>query len=223
MRLAESLRNASLGLATASFLFAGAAMAQTPPTTQPQQAWNQSAQTSGQTWHLVGVNARLDHTIETSSARQGQDVQAKLTGSVTTDTGLKLDKGTVLLGRIDNVQAAQNGGGSSLSIVFNRAKLSNGQVIPVKVTVLGAYPASEMQQAVYGDQSMGPAPRHVNPQERVDQESGLLRHVSMHSAVQSHDSATFRKEDGNMKLAAGTFLQVGIAPRGQAGSMNNGE
>jgi hypothetical protein len=44
----------------------------------------------------------------------------------------------------------------------------------------------------------------------------------MQSKVQADNSGTFTKKDGNLKLAAGTFFQVGIAPtNGNAAS--NGE
>lgn len=229
MNIGESLRTWSLALATTSIVFAGAAVAQTPGS-HPRQMSNQSAQSGQQSWRgssahmwdLKGVDARLDRTLDTSSSTTGQQVEAKLYHPLKSDDGITLPKGTELLGRVDHVQASQNGGPSSISVIFNRARMKDGKIIPVKVTVMGAYPASESSQAIYGEETMGPAPKHINPKERVDQETGLLNHVSMHSAVQSHNSATFRKKDGNLKLIAGTFLQVGIAPRNSQTGMNHG-
>lgn len=192
MKFAASFRNLSLGLATASFLMAGAAFAQSTP--------------------MVGVNVRLDHTLNTKNAVPGQMIAAKLDSSIKTIDGFDLAKGTELMGKVDRVQASQNGGPATLSLIFNSAQTKNGKQIPVKVTLLGAYPSGQQQDATYGTESMGPAPRHVNPQEQIDQEAGLLSHVSMHSAVKSNDSATFRKNDGDIKLTAGTYFQVGIAP-----------
>lgn len=205
MRFAASLRNWSLGLATASFLCAGAAWAQPPSNIQQNTTMSQS-------WNLVGVNARLQQKLDANTAHRGEKIEARLNGAVKTASGMKLDRGTELWGRVDRVQASTSGGPSTLSLVFTKARMKDGKTIPVKVTVLGAYPSDEALMAVNGDQTMPPAPRHINNKERIDQEAGMIGHVSLHSAVQARDSATFRDARGNVKLAPGTFLQLGIAP-----------
>lgn len=216
MRIPTLFRNLSLGLATATFALAGVAFAQTPASAQMQ------GMQSAQSWDLVGATVRLDHALSTKSARQGQMVEAKLNSSVKTPEGVDLPKGTELMGRVDRVQASQNGGPSMLSLVFTKAQMKDGHTVPVKVTVIGAYPSDEAALAVNGDQTMGSAPRHVNPQIRVDQEAGLLSHISMHSAVRNHDSARFEKKDGDFTLKAGTYFQVAIAPRQGNATMNQG-
>lgn len=216
MRIPGLLRNLSLGLATATFAFAGAAFAQPAASTQS------GAMQPAQHWHLVGATVRLDHALSTRNTRQGQMVEAKLNGSVKTAEGVDLPKGTELMGRVDRVQASQNGGPSMLSLVFTKAELKDGHTVPVKVTVVGAYPSDEAALAVNGDQTMGSAPQHVSSRARIDQEAGLLSHISMHSAVQSHNSARFEKKDGDFTLKAGTYLQVAIAPRHANTTMNQG-
>ena len=211
MRLAASLRNWSLVLATASFVCAGAAWAQPPVNTQ---------QDTMQSWNLVGVNAQLQQRLDAKTARSGQIVEARLNGSVHAAGGVRLDRGTELWGKVDRVQASTNGGPSMLSLVFTKARLKDGRTIPVKVTVIGAYPADEAQLEVNSDQTMPSAPSHVSSTERIDQEAGMIEHVSLHSAVQSTDSATFRDARGNLNLKAGTFLQLGIAPAN--GTANQG-
>lgn len=217
MRLAVCLRNWSLGATTASFLCAGAAWAQTNG--QMQQNTQQQDTTQQQSWTLVGATARLQQKLDARNAHPGQEVRARLNSSVKAG-GVRLDKGTELVGKIDQVQASTSGGPSMVSMVFNQARTKDGRSVAVKVTVIGAYPADEAQMSVNGEQTMPPAPRHVSSSERVDQQAGMLRNVSLHSAVENDDSATFRDEHGNLKLAAGTFLQVGIAP--ESGT-NNGE
>lgn len=212
MRIGTSLRNFSLGLATASFIFAGTALAQTNDAAQSMNQTDQAQSASGQTWNLVGVNARLDHTLDTSSAKQGEMVTARLDGSVKTADGVKLDKGTQLKGTVTRVEESANGGPSSLTLVFTTAQMKDGKQIPVKVTLLSAYPPGANSEATYGVDEIAPAPRHVNSQATIDQESGMLRHISLHARVAGQNSGTFRKKDGNLKLAAGTYLQIGIAP-----------
>lgn len=206
MHIASSLRDLSLGLVTASLAFAGAAWAQPSPSTQTMH------QQQVRYWKLVGVNARLDHNLSTRNAHQGQTVEARLNGAVKTASGMKLPRGTQLWGEVESVHASTNRGPATLSLVFTKAKLKSGREIPVKVTVLGAYPSDEAQLAVMGSQTMPPAPRHISSKERIDQEAGLLSHISLHSAVQANNSATFRDRKGNFKLNSGTFLQVGIQP-----------
>lgn len=208
MRFAASLRNWSLGVATASFLCAGAAWAQPYASTHESTMRQQSE-------NLVGATVQLQQKLDAGSAHRGQVIRAKLNDSVKAG-GMHLGRGTELVGRVDRVQASTNGGASALSVVFTHAQLKGGRSIPVKVTVIGAYPADEAQLAVNGMETMPPAPRHVSSMTRIDQQPGLIGHVSLHSAVQSHDSATFRDNRGNLKLGYGTFLQVGIAPAGRA-------
>lgn len=203
MRLATTLKYWSLGAATASLICAGAAWAQPPAATQ---------QTAMKSWNLVGVNAQLQQKLDAQTAHRGEIIKARLDGSVKTADGMRLDRGTELWGKVDRVQASSNGGPSTLSLMFTKAQLKDGRTVPVKVTIIGAYPADEARLAVSGNQTMPPAPRHVNSKERIDQEAGMIGHVSLHSAVQSQESATFRDDRGNLKLAPGTFLQVGIAP-----------
>ena len=212
MRLGMLLRNYSVGLATASFVFAGAALAQTTGAVQGMNQANQAQTEAGQTWNLAGVNARLDHTLDTKSAKQGETVTARLDGSVKTASGVKLEKGTQLTGTVTRVEESANGGPSSLTLEFTTAQMKDGKQIPVKVTLLSAFPASANSEATYGIVDMGSAPRHVNSNATIDQESGMLHHISLHAQVQGQNSGTFMKKDGDLKLAAGTYLQVGIAP-----------
>lgn len=221
MRFVSSVRQLSLGLATASFLVAGSALAQTGASST---ADNASASVQTQSWNLVGVNARLDRGIDTKKSQPGQKVEARLVGSVRTASGLELHGGTRLLGTIASVQASSHGDPAVLSIVFTQAELKDGRTIPVKVTVLGAFPAATGEDAADGIDLMGPAPGRVSSKERVDQEPGLLHDVTMTSAVQSPDSATFRDNKGNIDLEQGTGLQLAIAPgMGHGSAVSSGD
>lgn len=205
-----SVRNISLGLATASFLLAGSALAQT----------NQQ-ENSQNTYTLVGVNAKLDHSLSSKDARPGEIIKATLEASARTPEGVDLAKGTELCGKVDRVQPAENNSPARISLIFNRAQLKDGRTVPVHVILLSAFPPSSAIQASYGMQEMGPAPKRVPSDEKVDQKAGLLRHVAMHSDMHGQDSATFIDRKGDFTLRAGTRFQVGIAPRENAG-MNSG-
>jgi hypothetical protein len=202
MQRMTSSKNLSLALAATLFMSAGAAWAQSE---------NSQAPDSPQAWRLEGTTVRLDRMLDTRTAKQGDQVEAKLDDSVKTTDGMKLPKGTELMGTVTAVQPFQNGSASSISVRFDQAKLKDGKTVPVKVTIIGAYPTDEEQLAVYGQQTMGSAPRHVPSQDRFDQEPGVLNKIAMTSRVSGHNSATFSESKGDVKLDAGTFLQVGIA------------
>ncbi len=226
MRLVYSLRSWSLGMATASFVMAGAVTTYAAPSVSPHAAVqgevsSQSTSSMSHSWRLVGVNAHLEHSISASSAHPGQEVMAKLNGAVTTTSGIHLGRGTVLMGKVVQASSSRHHGPSRISIVFTRAKLHNGREIPVKVTVLSASHGSSYGWGLGSSSLLGPAPRHVSSKETVNQQPGLISGVSMQSSVQGHNSATFFRKKGNIRLIAGTNLQLGIAAHGSHG-MHNG-
>lgn len=201
------LRRFIIGAAAASFVMAGSVWA---------QSGNNSSQSGNSSMQLAGATARLDKALNTQNATQGEAVEAKLQGKVKTADGVELPGGTELSGTVSAVQASANGGPSRISVRFDEAKLKDGKTVPVKVIVTGAYPSSENQMATYGEENMGSAPRWVRG-EKYDQEAGILSHIAMTSRVSGHNSATFSDSKGDVKLKAGTYLQVGISPRGNGG------
>lgn len=202
MRLHAGLKYLALGAATGLLGFSGAA----------------SAQTDNQTGQLVGVNARLESTINTDSVKQGQTVAAKLDETVTTSNGTKLEKGTELVGTVSDSAPSAHHGPASLTLLFTKARMKDGKQIPVKVTLLAAFPASQSEQATYDQSLVTPAPRHVSADEKIDQEPGLISGVTLKASVQGENSGTFSRNDGNFHLNRGTYLQVGIAPMSATGS-----
>jgi hypothetical protein len=194
----QSFRNLSFGLAVVSVISMGVASAQS----------------------LVGVNAKLDRTLDSKGAAVGQVVTAKLDGTITAE-GTKLPKGTELIGKIADVKNAN--GAVSVSVVFTSAKLKDGKEIPVKATLLAAYPEMDPVGESLGDVGAGPAPALVSADRTFDQEPGALSHVALTSAVKDPDSGTFSSTNGNFKLLAGTNLQLGIAPASAASGTNAAE
>ncbi|HEX3985251.1 MAG TPA: hypothetical protein VHX13_01480 [Acidobacteriaceae bacterium] len=163
---------------------------------------------------LAGVTTTLDQTLESKSAAVGTPITATLKGSVKAG-GLDLPKGTQLIGRIAEVKAAQKGSPASVSVVFATAKLKNGKEVPVKATVIAAYPRSADQGGEDGGITMGAPPQQVPLDGVYDQEPGALSRVSLKSAVKSSDSATFASNE-NFKLPSGTLLQLGVGAAGTA-------
>jgi hypothetical protein len=191
-----TLKNVSLGLAVVSLLSAGAASAQS----------------------LAGVSTQLVKPLDSETAAAGQAVAVKLNKGVKTPDGVKLPRGTELIGKVTAVSPAQKGGAASVTVVFTEAQLKGGKQIPVKATVLAAYPGSEAIEAQYSDSTMDTVADHVASNHVVDQEPGALPGVTLKASVQDANSGTFSKADGNFKLATGTFLQIGVAQASGSGS-----
>lgn len=214
MRFRLSAGKLSLGFTAAALLAAGAAWA------LPAPPPNSSAM-SPAAW-LAGGTARLDHALNAENAKPGETIEAKLDRTVKTPDGTELPGGTQLRGTVTAVNASSNGP-SRISIRFDKAVLKDGKTLPVKVAVIGAYPSDENQMSLDGDASMGPVQKHVSLKDRFDQEAGTLHDVAMHSRVSGQNSATFINKNGNVKLRAGTFLQVGIGQRSNTnGNMASG-
>lgn len=166
---------------------------------------------------LESANASLVQTVDSKNATQGQKVTAKLTTNVKAAGETELPKGTILLGQVEQVEPSTNNGPSKLTIVFDQAKLSTGQTIPVKATIMGAY--RENDDSYYSDTSNNGTitavqPKVIQDDAQVDQTPGALGQVEMHSAVQSNASAVFTSKDRNINLKRGTRLQLAIGESG---------
>lgn len=181
------------------------------------------AQDAPQNLQLVGANATLVQTVDTKNASQGQTITAKITSNVRNVGGTEFPKGTLLIGKVEQARPSTNNGPAYLSIVFDQAKLTDGKTVPVKATLLGAYPAQDGNY--YTDTGSEGAlvaglPASIPADQKVDQEPGALGNVEMRSAVQSDASAVFTSAKRNIDLKNGTQLQIAIAPEGATGAQS---
>jgi hypothetical protein len=181
-----------------------------------------STQAQPQNLNLVSAKAQLTRALNSKSIRQGQTVMAKLSSDVKSHGQTELPKGSMLMGKVAQVQNGNaNGNHSEISIVFNEARLPNGREVPIKATLLGAYPPA--QYGASGSNEYLPIQPHViSSDRRVDQEPGMIGAVSMHSAVQSNVSGTFSSKKKSISLRQGTQLQLAIAPENNATSTTSG-
>jgi hypothetical protein len=188
----SSWKHWSFGLALVSLVGMGAASAQS----------------------LAGVTTALDRTLESKSATVGAPITATLKGSVKAD-GLDLPKGTELIGKVADVKSAQDG--ASISVVFTTAKLKDGKEVPVKATVIAAFPRSANDGVEGSGIIMGAPPQQVPADGVFQQEPGAIGRVGLKSSVKGSDSVTFTSTQ-NFKLPAGTFLQLGVGAAAASGS-----
>jgi hypothetical protein len=121
---------------------------QTAPQTEPQSAAGsqQSAQPQQRTIQLVQAQAELNKTIDAKKAKQGDPVTAKLVANVQIPGAQELPKNTVLEGHVDQVTPSEHKSDSTMVVTFDKAKLKDGQELPIKATVLAmAEPAMAAQ------------------------------------------------------------------------------
>jgi hypothetical protein len=169
-----------------------------------------SSSTTAANLHLMSTNASLNQTLNSSHLSVGQNVSAHLTMKLRASNGLVLPRNTQLLGKISELQGGQ-GKPTSIALVFSKARLKNGRIIPIKATLLGAMPPNYngyLSSADYFPDTSNP----VAPDAAMDQEAGVLNHIALHSAVRSHNSGIFLSKRGNIRLRAGTQLRIAIAP-----------
>ncbi len=176
-----------------------------------------------QHFNLVSANAVLTQPLNSRSSRKGQSVTAKLTSNVKTAERMELPKGTVLTGKVEQVRTAySNGNRSRISILFNEAQLDNGREIPIKATLLAAYPPAPYDVTMGPDSYMLHQPRNIPSDQKIIQEPGTLSHIALHSAVQSNVSGVFLSKNHSIKLERGTRLQLAIAPETRSSSTMSG-
>ena len=180
-----------------------------------------------QTPQLVSANAQLTQNVDTKNVTEGQVVTAKLTSNVKAAGQSELPKGTTLIGKVTQVEKASGSAPTKLTLTFDKAKLPNGQTVPVKATLLSAYPAGQndyyVQTGLSG--SLVQQQSQVVPANtQVDQTAGgPLGNVALHGDVSSDVSGVFTSTSKEINLRRGTQFQLAIAPEGGAQGAANGQ
>ncbi|HEX4311257.1 MAG TPA: hypothetical protein VHZ25_14585 [Acidobacteriaceae bacterium] len=108
-----------------------------------------TADNGGQPQHkiqLVQAQAQLNSTLDTKKAKQGEPVTAKLEENVQIPDAQELPKNTVLEGHVDQVQASDHKSDSMVVVTFDKAKLKDGQELPIKATIIAVSEPVMMQQ-----------------------------------------------------------------------------
>ncbi|MGC1295290.1 MAG: hypothetical protein WA869_09625 [Alloacidobacterium sp.] len=186
---------------------------------------------------MVGAHAWLTKTIDAKKAKQGDAVTAKLVDNVKIPDAVELPKNTVLLGRIDEVQASENKGDSSVQVTFDKAQLKSGQQVAIKATIMQIVPAPNAMRnqesgaadsapmssspkpggTSGGMQSSAPSSPHPVPSGTSSttdgsQESGSqsVSGIQVQSDIHQANSGVFTAKKKNVHVDAGTELQIAI-------------
>jgi len=140
-----------------SVLFATAAMAQSPA---PSETTNSQASIAGGT----AINAELDTSIDSKKAKSGEAVVAHTTEAMkATDNREIMPKGTKLMGHVTQAESRSNGGTESkVAIQFDKAKLKDGQEVPLANFTIQALAApSSAPSSIANDNDRMTAPSNT--------------------------------------------------------------
>ncbi len=175
------------------------------------QSANMPPSGMGEAMRMVPARAALNRSLNADKAKPGEDFRAILAKKVQLDNGPLLPKGTVLIGKITTDDMNESGA-SKLALRFTQAKLKDGQVIPIKATIVGVY---QPESANSSDDPISPGDQVPNSWSdrilQVDQ-IGVLSGVDLHSKIGSMNSGVLvSTKKHNMKLDSGTEFALAIA------------
>lgn len=159
---------------------------------------------------LVAASAELQHVLDAKTAKQGDTVTAKLSQTVHLN-GTALPKNTLLVGRVDSVQASDNKSTSKVVLTFDQAKLANGQQVAIKATLIGVYPS--------GTTLTYPS---LAPDMKVAQEPSGAHGLGLTSSADASNSGTLSANGRNIHLSNGTELQFAVSSATASASTSTG-
>lgn len=86
-------------------------------------------------------SVELAKALDSKKLKEGDEVQAKLTGSITLPNGATVPRGTMVVGHVTEAKArSKNDSESALGISFDKIVLGKGEDVPVKGTIQAVAP-----------------------------------------------------------------------------------
>lgn len=122
--------------------FSPLAIAQTtpaPPEAAAPATANQAnnptpqAEGSAQNQQMMAIPATLAKSVDSKKVKAGDEIDAKLSVSLTGPSGMKIPEGSKIIGHISDAKSKAKGDSeSSLAFVFEKLVVKNGQEMPLK-------------------------------------------------------------------------------------------
>ena len=115
---------------------------------------------AGQPVAATSVSAELTKRIDTKNAKQGDEVDARVTSTAKLPDGTELPRGTKLIGKVTDVKAKSKEDKSShLAFSLDRAVLKDGKELPVMVALMSVTgPAQNSAEMMMSPGGGGSAP-----------------------------------------------------------------
>ena len=160
---------------------------------------------------MVPARAELLRSLDAKKDHPGSAVQAKLVKKVTLANGTELPDGAILDGKV-TADDMQQHGTSKLALLFNRAHLKDGTVVPIKATIVGFYGPGAVSHS-YPTGAGDEVPSNWTDGTLQLDQTDVLGGVDLHSKISSRNSGVFvstKKDD--FKLDGGSEIQFAIGP-----------
>ncbi|HWC18468.1 MAG TPA: hypothetical protein VG498_15710 [Terriglobales bacterium] len=104
------------------------------------------------------IPAKLSKPIDARKTKSGDQVMAKTTQDVRSDSGVVIPRGSRLVGHVTDARARAKGDSeSALGIAFDRAVLRSGQEVPLNVSIRALAAAANGAAASMGEDSLSGA------------------------------------------------------------------
>ena len=210
-----ALAIAALLLTPSSLLFAQAAEAQSG-----QQSAADIASASQEATRMVSATAAFTAAVDSHSLTAGTQVKLKLQGKVSLDNGPVLPSGTILVGQA--VDDATQTGKATLALRFTEADLKNGQIVPIKATIVNVY--QQTNEIAAGQYNVAAVSLIWDKGTLIVDQQDAIPGVDLHSKIASPNSGVFvstKKDD--IKFTPAVEVELAIAPRsGSADQTANG-
>lgn len=160
---------------------------------------------------MVRARAALNSDLDADKVKPGADFRATISNKVQLDNGPELPAGTVLVGKVSKDDMNVDGT-FKLALRFTHANLKDGQVVPIKATIVGVYRPHDTSSQGYPIVPGDEVPNTWNDGTlQVDQIS-VLSGIDLHSKIASKNSGVLvSSTKDNVKLAAGSEFALAIA------------
>jgi hypothetical protein len=185
---------------------------------QPAQSQTSSQDSTAPAMHMVPARAALNGALIASKVKAGDEFRATLAEKVQLSNGPKLPAGTILIGQISSDDMNQSGT-SKLALRFTSAKLKDGQIVPIKATIVGILPTGFSNEDSYRLNPNSDVPASWKDCTLTVDQIDAMSGVDLHSKIASSNSGVFVSTKDNIKLVNGGELELAIAQ--QQHPMNN--
>lgn len=174
---------------------------------------SQQHQGKHEAMRMVPARAVLDGSLSADKATKGTSFRAKLVQDVQLHNGPQLPKGTILEGKVEKDDMNVSGV-SKLALRFTRAELKDGQVVPIKATIVGVFHSETEGPEGFPMSPGDEVPNSWNDGTLAVDQIGVISGVDLHSKISSKNSGVFvAKDKKNMTIPASSEIALAIAQR----------
>ncbi|MGA7461681.1 MAG: hypothetical protein WBW69_15740 [Candidatus Korobacteraceae bacterium] len=166
-------------------------------------------------------SVELAKGLDSKKLKEGDEVQAKLTGSITLPSGATVPRGTLLIGHVTEAKArSKNDSEAALGISFDKIVLGKGEDLPIKGVLQAVAPNPNADAGTgtgaYLDQgpslrmaTQSQAPSAVSEPKPVltEQSTGVLGYKNM----TLKDGVVTSSANKEIKFDAGTRFMLSVA------------